>query len=60
MTKAARWYKQRDWDSTGICREVQAAGITHVITAADKDVTCAELELIFADTNYRLYRFRGE
>lgn len=60
MNNAERWYKQRDWDSTGIDREVRAAGITHVITTTDKDVKCTTLRLVVSDDNYRLYRFIDE
>jgi hypothetical protein len=60
MSNVQRWYKDRDWDRTGAWREIRAAGITHVITTADKDVKCGALTLIWSDENYRLYRVEGE
>jgi hypothetical protein len=51
-----RWYAERNWDATGVIDEVVAAGITHVVAAADKDVTSRRLELVYADDSYRVYR----
>jgi hypothetical protein len=51
-----RWYKQREWDASGVIDEVIAAGITHVIAAADKDVTSRRLKLVYSDESYRVYR----
>jgi hypothetical protein len=53
-----RWYQERDWDTKGIIDEVIAAGITHVVAAADKDVTSRRLERVYADDSYRLYRVK--
>jgi hypothetical protein len=53
-----RWYKERDWDATGVIGEVIAAGVTHVVAAADKDVRSRRLEQVYADEGYRLYRVR--
>ena len=53
-----RWYKQRDWDTSGVIDGVIAVGITHVIAAADKDVTSRRLELVYADESYRVYRVK--
>lgn len=60
MSNAERWYKDRDWDTSGAWREVKAAGITHVVTAADKDIKCRNLKLVWSDESYRLYRVVGE
>jgi len=57
MSNAERWYVNRDWDSTGVWKEVRETGITHVITTTDKDVKCEQLKLVYGDENYRLYRF---
>jgi len=51
-----RWYAERNWDKTGVIDEVVAAGITHVIATADRDVTSRRLELVYADDSYRVYR----
>lgn len=53
-----RWYKERDWDSTGVMDEVIAAGATHVVAAADRDVWSTRLEPVYADDSYRLYRLK--
>jgi hypothetical protein len=58
VANCERWYKQRDWDVSKVIDEVRAAGITHVITTADKDVTSRELELVYPDESYRVYRVR--
>ena len=50
--------KQRDWDASGVIAEAIAAGITHVIAAADEDVTSRRLELVYADESYRVYRVK--
>jgi Domain of unknown function (DUF6798) len=52
-----RWYDHREW-SDDIIRELRAAGITHVVATADRDVTSPELELIYRDEGYVLYRVR--
>ena len=36
--------------------EVRAAGITHVVTTTDKDVTSLGLKLVYEDESYRVYR----
>jgi hypothetical protein len=51
-----RWYAERDWDTSGVIDEVIAVGITHVIAAADKDVTSRRLQLVYTDESYRVYR----
>lgn len=56
IASCERWYRERDWDATGVIDEVMAAGITHVIAAADKDVTSRRLEPVYADESYRVYR----
>ena len=58
VDQCERWYKERDWDKTGIIDEVIAAGITHVVAAADKDVRSTRLELVYSDDSYRVYRVR--
>ena len=58
VANCERWYKEPDWDTSGVINEVIAAGITHVITAADKDVTSRRLELVYADDSYRVYRVK--
>jgi hypothetical protein len=35
-----------------------AAGVTHVVTTADRDVTSTRLELVYADASYRLYQVK--
>lgn len=59
VANCERWYKERDWDASGVIDEVIAAGITHVIAAADKDVTSRRLELVYADESYRVYRIKS-
>lgn len=56
MTNAERWYKERDWDGDGLWFTVKAAGISHVVVPADKDIKSRHLQLVFGDENYRLYR----
>jgi hypothetical protein len=58
VSNCQRWYAERDWDATGVIDEVVAAGITHVVAAADKDVASRRLELVYADDSYRLYRIK--
>jgi hypothetical protein len=58
MKQVEAWYQERDWDSTGVGRQVAAAGITHVVTTADRDVKSESLELVYRDESYRLYRVR--
>jgi hypothetical protein len=58
MANAERWTKERDWDATGILDEVRSAGITHVVTTTDKDVTCEGLERVYGDESYRVYRVK--
>jgi hypothetical protein len=60
MSNVERWYKDRDWDRTGAWREIKAAGITHVIATADKDLKCRALTLVWSDETYRLYRIERE
>jgi hypothetical protein len=60
MSNVERWYKDRDWDTTGAWRKLRTAGITHVVTTADKDIKCPALTLVWSDENYRLYRVDGE
>lgn len=54
-----RLYQQRDWNDDTIKRELREAGITHVVAAADRDVRCDFLHLVYADKSYRLYRVLG-
>ncbi|HTU89904.1 MAG TPA: DUF6798 domain-containing protein [Gemmataceae bacterium] len=49
-------YEQRDWKDGRIKDELRRRGITHVVTAADRDVRCDFLRLIYTDEYYRLYR----
>ena len=56
VANSERWYKERDWDATGVIDEVIASGVTHVVAAADKDVRSTRLELVYADDSYRVYR----
>ena len=58
--RCERWYDQRDWDSPEIWREVVEAGVTHVVTSADRDIKCRAFERIYADDHYRLYRLRPD
>ena len=58
VANCERWYKERDWDKSGVMDEVIAAGITHVVAAADKDVRSSRLELVYSDDSYRVYRVR--
>jgi hypothetical protein len=58
VDNSARWYQERDWDTKGIMDEVIAAGITHVVAAADRDVQSTRLERVYADDSYRVYRVR--
>jgi hypothetical protein len=51
-------YEQRDWSDEKIKAELKQRGITHVVTAADRDVRCDALQLVYADKYYRLYRVR--
>jgi hypothetical protein len=60
MTDVEKWYGQRHWDATDVVGQVAAAGVTHVVTTADRDVTSTRLELDYADANYRLYRVKYE
>lgn len=60
LERCQAWYGHRDWDRPAIWKEVAAAGITHVVTTADKDVTSEMLERVYADDNYRVYRVRAE
>jgi hypothetical protein len=53
-----RLYRRRDWNDERIEDELRRRGITHVVAAADRDVRCAALRLVYADTHYRLYRLR--
>jgi hypothetical protein len=55
VDNGARWYQERDWDTKGIMDEVIAAGITHVVAAADRDVRSTRLERVYADDSYRVY-----
>jgi len=57
MRDCERWYEQRLWDD-GMIREVRAAGITHVVATADRDVTSPDLDLVYRDEGYRLYRVK--
>jgi hypothetical protein len=59
MKQVVEWYSERDWDAAGVGRQVAAAGITHVVTTADRDVTSAALELVYRDESYRLYRVKS-
>jgi hypothetical protein len=58
VANCERWYAQRDWDASGVIDEVIAAGITHVVAAADKVVTSRRLERVYADDSYRVYRVK--
>lgn len=58
VDNSERWYTERDWDASGVMNEVIAAGITHVVAAADKDVRSTRLELVYADDSYRVYSVR--
>lgn len=49
-------YKQRDWNNNEIVAELRQRGITHVVTAAGRDVRCRALQLRYTDEHYRLYR----
>jgi hypothetical protein len=52
-------YQQRDWNDR-ITAELRDRGITHVVTAADRDVRCDALERVYEDDSFRLYRVRTE
>jgi hypothetical protein len=58
VANSERWYKERNWDATGVIDEVIAAGVTHVVAAADRDVTSRRLEQVYADDSYRVYRVK--
>ncbi len=53
-----RLYERRDWNDEQIKDELKRRGITHVVAAADRDVRCDALQLVYADEYYRLYRVR--
>ncbi|HTU21783.1 MAG TPA: DUF6798 domain-containing protein [Gemmataceae bacterium] len=48
--------KQRDWNDEKIKDALKCRDITHVVAAADRDVRCNVLRLVYADRYYRLYR----
>lgn len=50
-------YEQRDWNKHEITTELALRNITHVV-AADRDISCAALMLVYTDEHYRLYRLR--
>jgi uncharacterized protein DUF6798 len=51
-------YEHCDWNNEQIKDELKHRGITHVVAAADRDVRCDALQLVYADKYYRLYRLR--
>jgi hypothetical protein len=51
-------YERRDWNDKQIKDELKRRRITHVVAAADRDVRCDALHLVYADKHYRLYRVR--
>jgi hypothetical protein len=51
-------YEQRDWNYEKIKAELRDGGITHIVAAADRDVRCDALQLVYADKYYRLYCVR--
>ncbi len=53
-----RIYQQRDWNKDEIVSELARRNITHVVAAADRDISCAALRLVHSDEHYRLYRLR--
>ena len=53
-----RLYEQRDWNKDEIATELARRKITHIVVAADRDISCDVLELVYADEHYRLYRLQ--
>jgi len=60
MQHVEEWYRHRDWDASGVLREVRTAGITHVVATADRDIKSQGLELVYSDASYRLYRIKED
>jgi hypothetical protein len=58
VANCERWYKERDWDASRVIDEVIAAGVTHVVAAADKDVRSRRLEPVYEHDSYRVYRIK--
>jgi hypothetical protein len=57
MELCQRWYAAKEWDRT-VREEVVAAGITHVLATADRELHGDGLEQVYADDVYRVYRVR--
>jgi hypothetical protein len=51
-------YEQNDWNDEQINGELRRRGITHVVTAADREIRCNALQLVYSDEHFRLYRVR--
>jgi hypothetical protein len=57
LRNVQRWYANRTW-TADVIGEMKAEGITHVVAAADRDVTSPALEPVYADEAYRVYRIK--
>lgn len=51
-------YEERNWNEHEIATELSRRKITHIVATADRDISCAALELVCKDPSYRLYRVR--
>jgi hypothetical protein len=59
MRQCERWYERRNWSRGAVAAELAPAGITHILTTADRDLDGDGLERIYEDQFYRIYRVRG-
>ncbi len=59
MRQCESWYQRKDWSRRAVAEDLQPAGITHILTTADRDLHGDGLERIYEDRSYRIYRVRG-
>ena len=56
MQQCQEWYAVKDWSRRAAAKELQRAGITHILTTTDRDLHGDGLERIYEDHAYRIYR----
>ena len=65
VEQCIKWYKKKkgeklNWDKKGYMKEIEAEGITHVLTPANIPIQSKRLKEVYKDASYILYEIEPE